>query len=100
MTHRYGDFVLDRPPLRTTTLLLWFGPALMLAIGALAPSSSSCDGAAACCRRARARRRRDDHRRPTTPSGAKARASAAEADRPHPDLRPRASPRRKPACCS
>ncbi len=35
MTQRYGDFVLYRPPLRTTTFLLWFGPALMLAIGAI-----------------------------------------------------------------
>ena len=35
MTHRYGDFVLYRPPLRATTVLLWFGPALMLVIGAL-----------------------------------------------------------------
>ena len=34
MTARYGDFVLYRPPMRATTLLLWFGPALMLAIGA------------------------------------------------------------------
>jgi cytochrome c-type biogenesis protein CcmH len=34
MTARYGDFVLYRPPLRATTLLLWFGPALMLAVGA------------------------------------------------------------------
>ena len=34
MTARYGDFVLYRPPLRATTVLLWFGPALMLAIGA------------------------------------------------------------------
>jgi cytochrome c-type biogenesis protein CcmH len=34
MTARYGDFVLHRPPLRATTLLLWFGPALLLAIGA------------------------------------------------------------------
>ena len=34
MTARYGDFVLYRPPLRATTLLLWFGPALMLAAGA------------------------------------------------------------------
>ena len=33
MTARYGDFVLYRPPLRGTTLLLWFGPLAMLAIG-------------------------------------------------------------------
>ena len=30
MTARYGDFVLYRPPLRATTALLWFGPALLL----------------------------------------------------------------------
>ena len=34
MTARYGDFVLYRPPLKATTLLLWFGPFLLLAIGA------------------------------------------------------------------
>ena len=34
MTARYGDFVLYRPPLRATTALLWFGPALLLMIGA------------------------------------------------------------------
>jgi cytochrome c-type biogenesis protein CcmH len=34
MTQRYGDFVLYRPPLRATTMLLWFGPALMLLAGA------------------------------------------------------------------
>jgi cytochrome c-type biogenesis protein CcmH len=34
MTARYGDFVLYRPPLRATTVLLWFGPALMLVVGA------------------------------------------------------------------
>ncbi len=34
MTARYGDFVLYRPPLKTTTWLLWFGPALLLLIGA------------------------------------------------------------------
>jgi cytochrome c-type biogenesis protein CcmH len=27
---RYGDFVLYRPPLKPTTWLLWFGPALLL----------------------------------------------------------------------
>ena len=34
MTDRYGDFVLYRPPLKSTTILLWFGPALLLAAGA------------------------------------------------------------------
>jgi cytochrome c-type biogenesis protein CcmH len=33
MTDRYGDFVLYRPPVKGTTLLLWFGPALMLVGG-------------------------------------------------------------------
>lgn len=37
MVSRYGDFVRYRPPLKGTTLLLWFGPALLLvgAVGAL-----------------------------------------------------------------
>jgi cytochrome c-type biogenesis protein CcmH len=34
MTARYGDFVLYRPPLQPNTLLLWFGPGLMLVVGA------------------------------------------------------------------
>ena len=34
MTARYGDFILYRPPLKAATLLLWFGPFLLLAIGA------------------------------------------------------------------
>jgi len=34
MTDRYGDFVLYRPPLKTTTFALWFGP-LALLIGGL-----------------------------------------------------------------
>lgn len=33
MTDRYGDFVLFRPPVKTTTYLLWFGPFLLLAAG-------------------------------------------------------------------
>ncbi len=36
MTERYGDFVLYRPPLKPSTLLLWGGPALMLVVGAAA----------------------------------------------------------------
>ena len=31
---RYGDFILYRPRLTAQTLLLWFGPALLLAFGA------------------------------------------------------------------
>jgi cytochrome c-type biogenesis protein CcmH len=31
---RYGDFVLYRPPLKTTTTLLWVGPFLLLGAGA------------------------------------------------------------------
>lgn len=34
MTQRYGDFVLYRPPVKSTTALLWAGPALLLAGGA------------------------------------------------------------------
>jgi cytochrome c-type biogenesis protein CcmH len=34
MTARYGDFVLYRPPLKSTTILLWLGPAAMV-IGGL-----------------------------------------------------------------
>lgn len=33
MTARYGDFVLYRPPLKTTTAALWFGPPLLLVGG-------------------------------------------------------------------
>ena len=33
MTARYGDFVLYRPPVKSTTALLWFGPAVLLAGG-------------------------------------------------------------------
>ena len=34
LTARYGDFVLYNPPLRGGTVLLWFGPLLVLLIGA------------------------------------------------------------------
>lgn len=32
MVERYGDFVLYRPPLKTTTILLWVGPFVLLTI--------------------------------------------------------------------
>lgn len=35
MVDRYGDFILYRPPFKSTTLLLWFGPALLLLTGFL-----------------------------------------------------------------
>jgi cytochrome c-type biogenesis protein CcmH len=33
MVSRYGDFVLYKPPLRQSTLLLWLGPLLFLLLG-------------------------------------------------------------------
>jgi len=33
MVQRYGDFVLYRPPLKATTMLLWFGPFLLIIAG-------------------------------------------------------------------
>lgn len=33
MVARYGDFVRYRPPVKGTTLLLWFGPAALLLVG-------------------------------------------------------------------
>jgi len=33
MVARYGDFVLYRPPVKNTTLVLWVGPFLLLAVG-------------------------------------------------------------------
>lgn len=35
MVARYGNFVLLKPPLQGDTLLLWFGPALLLLLAAL-----------------------------------------------------------------
>ncbi len=32
---RYGDYVLLDPPMKTTTYVLWFGPGLILLLGAL-----------------------------------------------------------------
>ncbi|MDP4302178.1 cytochrome c-type biogenesis protein [Leptothrix discophora] len=36
MTARYGDFVLYRPPVKPTTVLLWVGPAVLMVGGLVA----------------------------------------------------------------
>ncbi|MCW5618986.1 MAG: cytochrome c-type biogenesis protein CcmH [Nitrosomonas sp.] len=33
LVERYGDFVLYNPPMKATTVLLWFGPLIMFLIG-------------------------------------------------------------------
>jgi len=33
MVNRYGDFVLYRPPLKSSTVLLWFGPFVIFLVG-------------------------------------------------------------------
>jgi len=35
MVERYGDFILFKPPVKSTTLALWIGPFALLVIGAL-----------------------------------------------------------------
>lgn len=35
MVERYGDFVLYRPPVKSSTLFLWFFPIAMMLIGAI-----------------------------------------------------------------
>ena len=35
LVDRYGDFVLLKPPLKSATLLLWFGPVLVLLTGGI-----------------------------------------------------------------
>jgi cytochrome c-type biogenesis protein CcmH len=35
LVDRYGDFVLLKPPVEAATMVLWFGPALLLAAGAV-----------------------------------------------------------------
>jgi cytochrome c-type biogenesis protein CcmH len=35
LTQRYGDFVLYKPPVKSTTYLLWFGPFVLLILGVL-----------------------------------------------------------------
>src|SRR6185295_4917556 len=34
LTQRYGDFVLYRPPVKSSTWLLWFGPFALLVVAA------------------------------------------------------------------
>ncbi len=34
MVQRYGDFVLYKPPMKASTVLLWFGPGALLLLGA------------------------------------------------------------------
>lgn len=35
LTTRFGDFILFKPPVKSLTLLLWFGPGLFLLLGLL-----------------------------------------------------------------
>lgn len=35
LVERYGDFVLYKPPMQASTWLLWFGPFLLLGLGAI-----------------------------------------------------------------
>ncbi len=35
MVSRYGDFVMYRPPLKSTTVFLWFGPVLLIILAAV-----------------------------------------------------------------
>ena len=35
MVHRYGDFILLKPPVKPDTYLLWFGPLAVLGVGAI-----------------------------------------------------------------
>ena len=63
MTERYGDFVLYRPPMKATTILLWFGPALLMIGGLIALFL-------------RLRRRAADAAEPLLSAGERARAAA------------------------
>ena len=67
MTERYGDFVLYRPPLKATTLLLWFGPGLLLVAGLIALFL-------------RLRRRAEGAAEPTLTAAERARAAALLGD--------------------
>ena len=63
MTERNGDFVLYRPPMKATTILLWFGPALLMIGGLIALFL-------------RLRRRAADAAEPLLSDGERARAAA------------------------
>src|SRR4051794_17847499 len=72
MVARYGDFVLYRPPLKATTVLLWGGPFLFLGAGlfillrrcgASAPRSSRCRMKIGRARRSCSTRAPNDGRR-------------------------------------
>jgi len=39
MVQRYGDFVIYRPPIKTSTFLLWFGPLIFFGIAAVQTTS-------------------------------------------------------------
>jgi len=70
MVARYGDFVLYKPPVKSTTWLLWFGPALLvlLAIGIVALTTRVSKRTATpltAAQRAQAQALIDDHTRPT-----------------------------------
>ena len=41
MVVRYGDFVLYRPPVKSTTLLLWAGPTVLLLLGIFLVTSTA-----------------------------------------------------------
>ena len=73
MVARYGDFVLYDPPFKTTTLLLWMGPFVLLLVGLL--------GLAAYMR-GRRRRLADVALTPADHSRAQALLRGAEADKP------------------
>lgn len=45
LVERYGNFVLLRPPFQPNTLLLWFGPLLILAVAAAALLTAARTGA-------------------------------------------------------
>jgi cytochrome c-type biogenesis protein CcmH len=60
MVARYGDFVLYQPPVKSTTLLLWVGPGLLVLLGffVLARTLRARRGAAAVSELSEAERER------------------------------------------